>query len=226
MTRTPRPSLTPPSTSPPILRRIRLKVKRVYLDLTGSRQEREWVRARPLIESIEGWMFPEEEQWLFCTAYELPSPANIVEIGSFKGRSTCALASGCRGTRKRIFAIDTFDGNGWDLDERDFFREFAQNLQRCSASEYVEPIRGVSTEIARTWASPIHLLFIDGAHEYDAAKGDFESFFPHVVPGGVVAFHDVSEAFPGVWRLWHETAKLQLASVGYCKSLGHGRKAV
>lgn len=37
---------------------------------------------------------------------------------------------------------------------------------------------------------PIHLLFIDGAHDYAAVKADILSWTPAVVPGGIVAFHD------------------------------------
>lgn len=170
-------------------------------------------------------MLPGEERWLFDAAYSLPGQANIVEIGSFKGRSTCALAFACRGTGKRVFAIDTFNGNGWDLDECDFFPQFSENVERCGLSRYVEPVVGLSTEVGRTWSKPVHLLFIDGSHEYEAVKADFETFFPHVVPGGVVAFHDVIENWPGPLRLWHETVREKLAETGLCQSLAYGRRA-
>jgi hypothetical protein len=52
---------------------------------------------------------------------------------------------------------------------------------------------------------------------------DFHGFFPYVVPGGTVAFHDVSEAWPGVLRTWNEI-KPQLTKVGHCVGLGYGRK--
>ncbi|HTU33380.1 MAG TPA: class I SAM-dependent methyltransferase [Candidatus Acidoferrum sp.] len=165
-----------------------------------------------------------QERWLFEAAYSLASPANIVEIGSFKGRSTVALASGCRGRRKRVFSIDTFDGGGWDLDQRDFFAEFSENVKRCRVSQHVTVLRGKSTDVASGWSRPIHMLFIDGCHEYEAAKADFDCYFPHVVPGGIVAFHDVNEDWPGVLRLWNETVRDRLVDVGDCHSLAHGRK--
>jgi len=37
---------------------------------------------------------------------------------------------------------------------------------------------------------PIHLLFIDGDHDYKAVVGDIAGWAPKVVPGGIVAFHD------------------------------------
>lgn len=210
---------------PPLLRRIRLKLRRIYLDLTGPRMEREWRRAWPLIDSVEGWLLEGQERWLFEAAYSLPSPANIVEIGSFKGRSTCALASGCTGAQKRVFAIDDFAGAGWQRKERSFLSEFLENVNRCGVAGYVEPIVALSTEAGRTWSKPISLLFIDGSHEYDAVKTDFEMFFPHVLPGGLVALHDVCDEWPGAARFWLETAKPQLVETGSCLSLAYGRKA-
>ncbi|HKF50793.1 MAG TPA: class I SAM-dependent methyltransferase [Candidatus Acidoferrales bacterium] len=208
---------------PPLPRRIQLKIKRIYLDLTGPRMERAWIRAKPLIASIEGWLTPNQEKWLFETAHSLPDRANIVEIGSFKGRSTCCLASGCRRTRKRVFAIDSFGKDGY-FGHHDFLEEFSQNMKRCHLAKYVHPIAGLSSEVAKTWAKPIHMLFIDGSHEYADVLADFEGFFPHVVTGGIVALHDVSDHWPGPLRLWHDNVKHRLNEVGYCDSLAYGRK--
>lgn len=212
-----------PSPPPPLPRRVQLKIKRIYLDLTGPRMEREWIRAQPLIASIEGWLTPDQEKWLFDTAYALPDKATIVEIGSFKGRSTCCLASGCRRTRKRVFAIDGFGAQDY-FGHHNFFAEFKRNMKRCRLSKYVKPAVGLSSEIAKTWSQPINMLFIDGSHEYADVLADFEGFFPHVVPRGVVAFHDVCEDWPGPLRVWHERAKRNLNGVDYCGSLAYGRK--
>ncbi len=208
---------------PPLPRRIRLKLKRVYRDLTGPRMEREWVHARPLVASIEGWLTQDQEKWLFETAYSLPDRTTIVEIGSFKGRSTCCLARGCRGTRKRVFAIDTFGTQDY-FGHHDFLSEFSQNMERCGTSKYVTPIVGVSSKVAETWTKSIDMLFIDGSHEYADVLADFDGFFPHVVPGGIVAFHDVSDDWPGPLRLWNELARRLLTETGKCDTLAFGRK--
>lgn len=209
---------------PPIPSRVKLKLKRIYRDLTGPAVEREWWRVWPLIDSVPGYLLEGQERWLFEAAYSLPDRASVVEIGSFMGRSTCSLAFGCRGSQKRVFAIDSFNGNDGDFPARGFFDEFSANVARCGLSQYVEPVVGVSHEVARTWSKPIDLLFIDGSHRYEDVLADFEAFFPHVVPGGLVAFHDVCDNWPGVLRLWEETAKRQLVDTGHCKSLAYGRK--
>ncbi|MCU1242657.1 MAG: glycosyltransferase [Candidatus Acidoferrum typicum] len=144
-------------------------------------------------------------------------------IGSFKGRSTCCLAAGCRGSQKRVFAIDSFDG-GSDLPNVNSFPDFSKNLERCNVSAYVEPAVGLSSKMAQTWCKPIHMLFIDGSHAYEGVLADFAGFSRHVVPGGIVALHDVrDESWPGVARAWAEI-KAQLTEIGYSDTLGFGRK--
>jgi SAM-dependent methyltransferase/predicted O-methyltransferase YrrM len=54
----------------------------------------------------------------------------------------------------------------------------------------VEWIRARSDEAVRGWSLPIDFLFIDGDHAYEAVRGDWEDWSPHVAPGGRVAFHD------------------------------------
>lgn len=41
-----------------------------------------------------------------------------------------------------------------------------------------------------TFKDPIHLLFIDGDHDYPVIAADIANWTPKVVPGGLVLFHD------------------------------------
>jgi len=55
-----------------------------------------------------------------------------------------------------------------------------------------------SKEAAKNFSRPVELIFIDGAHEYRFVKQDFELWFPKVVDGGVMAFHDTTNRYgPG-----------------------------
>lgn len=206
----------------PLATRIALKIQSIARDLDPT--EREFRRVWPLIDSVEGLLVEGQEKWLFSQARSLPDGANLVEIGSFKGRSTCCLAFGCCGTKKRVHAVDPFDRNVWESRQSNYFREFRENVERCGVSDYVEPMIGLSAEVAKDWNKPIHFLFIDGSHCYEDVLADFACFFPHVVPGGVIAFHDVCEGWPGVWRAWNDTFKHRLAGVGFCSTIGYGRK--
>ena len=193
--------------------------------------EREFQRVWPSIITVEGLLVsPYQEHWFFKTARSLPNGATIVEIGSFKGRSTCCFAYGCRGTSKHIFAIDTFAGNDSDFQEGSSFEGgsylhvFHHNLKSRGLAEYVTSVPGLSTDAARAWDKPIDLLYIDGSHVYEDVLADFNNFFPHVKPGGIVAFHDVHESWPGPVRVWLETAAPQLIETGAVATLTFGRK--
>ena len=47
-------------------------------------------------------------------------------------------------------------------------------------------------------------LLIDGGHDYETAKADFENYTPLVRSGGVVFLHDTVNFNEGVNRLWEE----------------------
>jgi predicted O-methyltransferase YrrM len=207
----------------PFATRVVLKIKKVARELTKTSDERQFRRIWPLIDSIQGWLYFDEAQWLYVAARSLSDHSNIVEIGSYHGRSTCCLAVGCRESGKRVFAIDSFDG-GPDLPRADSLAQFQSNIERLHLADYVQPIVGISTEVAKDWDKPIHLLFIDGSHLYEDVMADFASFFPHVAPGGLVAFHDVQQAFPGVLKAWNEMFEPKLTRTGLCETLGYGTK--
>jgi len=52
---------------------------------------------------------------------------------------------------------------------------------------------GSSPTVAKHWATPLGMVFIDGGHAFDVALADYEGWSRHVVPGGLLVFHDVFE---------------------------------
>lgn len=144
-----------------------------------------------------------------------PGVGEIVEIGSFKGKSTCWLAYGAKSAgREKVTAIDPFTGSpehqaDGHLPDQDLlelgstFPVFQKNLRKLELDDHVLPVVAASADAARDWDRPIRLLFIDGDHSYEASKQDFEAWSPHVVPGGVIALHDVGD-WEGVTRFYQE----------------------
>ncbi|MGA1542762.1 MAG: class I SAM-dependent methyltransferase, partial [Ilumatobacteraceae bacterium] len=55
----------------------------------------------------------------------------------------------------------------------------------------VVAVVGESPVVARWWKTPLAFLFIDGGHGVEPARLDYELWTPHVVPGGILAIHDV-----------------------------------
>lgn len=187
----------------------------------------------PKIDAVEGFLLPGQEEWLFRTTKSLPDGARIVEIGAYKGRSTLSLAYGCVGSRRHVFSIDKFQGVYPDLNGNDrlqaeflkgFFDEWSGNLEANGLSQYATPLSGDSQEIVRIWKAPVHLLFIDGSHQYDDVMADFRGFYPYVVPGGIVALHDVTQKWEGPLRAWQECIQHELIRRGSISTLAFGRK--
>ena len=140
---------------------------------------------KPLIADVPGWLTDEEGEALYDLARSCTGRGAIVEIGSWKGKSTVCLGLGSRaGASVPIYAIDPH------ADYR--FGDFKTNVERAGIAELVRPIPSLSQPAADGFEEPIELLFVDGSHEYDLVLEDFEKWVPKVVDGGWVAFHDTT----------------------------------
>jgi MMP 1-O-methyltransferase len=142
-------------------------------------------KVKPLIADIPGWLTDEEGEALYELARACSGDGVIVEIGSWKGKSTVCLGLGSQAGRSvPIYAIDPH------ADYR--FGDFKTNVERAGIAELVRPIASLSQPAADGFDEPIELLFVDGSHEYDLVLEDFEKWVPKVVEGGWVAFHDTT----------------------------------
>jgi predicted O-methyltransferase YrrM len=179
--------------------------------------DRNAVKARlaeigPAINAIDGWLEPNDGGVLYQLARFIAPQASVVELGSWKGRSTAWLAHGLRDRGAgRVVAVDTWAGTsnepehakllaGYGPDQ--LFEEFRANLRGLGLEAQVEPWRMTTLEAARRWdrGTSIGLLHIDADHAYEGVRADFEHWAPHVVRGGLVVFDDVP-TWPGPTRL-------------------------
>ena len=160
-------------------------------------------------ENVPGHLLENEARFLGLLAACVPGAGNIVEIGSFKGRSTVMLAKvASHYGMAPVVAIDPHNSPILlDLEanpEASTYLDFLNSIGTAGVSDHVEPHRAYSTEVARTWKRPIRVLWIDGDHSYDGVKKDLEGFLPHVEPFGVVAMHDALNVCPGPIRVFVE----------------------
>jgi predicted O-methyltransferase YrrM len=140
---------------------------------------------RRLIADIPGWLTDEEGEVLYDLAKACDGRGVIVEIGSWKGKSTTCLGLGSKaGKRVPIYSIDPH------ADYR--FGEFKANMERAGIIDLVTPIASKSQDAVAGFDRPIELLFLDGSHEYEDVKADFEQWVPKVVDGGTIAVHDTT----------------------------------
>ncbi len=186
----------------------------------------------PEIDAVKGFMIKGQERWLYNAVLNLPKDAVIVEIGSFLGRSTTAMAYACRGTQRKIYAIDTFQGNASDFikgqnnilwEGDDYLETFRQNLRNNNLLEHVIPMQGLSGDVGQGWDKPIDFIFIDGSHVYEDVVNDFELFSPWVKNGCVIAFHDVQPQLDGPYRAWVNNIRNRLINTGHFFSIAYGQ---
>ncbi len=164
----------------------------------------EMARVQRATRGIDGWLSDLEGAALYHAAAYGPSEGAIVEIGSFKGKSTIWLANGSERTgREQVHAIDTHLGSPEHQAGGEFSSHmpaegtteavFRKNIAKSGVENRVVPLVMSSAVALSSWQEPIRLLFIDGAHEYEDVKADFIGWHKHVVSGGLIAFHDVDQ---------------------------------
>lgn len=157
-----------------------------------------------LLESLEGMLSVDEIRLLWRLAAEVRDGA-IVEVGSYRGRSTAALALGARaGHGAPVFAIEPHEaftgamgGQFSGQDRAAFFRA----MLRADCADSVRLINLSSEVVAPGWSRPLGLLWIDGDHTFDGALRDADCWIPHLMPGCPVAFHDSLDSKLGPHRV-------------------------
>ncbi len=167
------------------------------------------------ILAIPGWSAESQLRYLMSCVSSLPDHSHIVEIGVWQGRSAIAMAEACRGTGKRVFAIDpwqdyTQEGvqvsryvNGWGVNSFEaVFTTFQRNIQRFRLEPWIVTCRSTSRAAAETWShGPVGMVYIDGNHDEEAVRTDLEAWVPLVGKGGIVCGDDWS------WESVHRAVK-------------------
>ncbi len=122
-------------------------------------------------------------------------PQVVVETGSARGRSTCALALGCKQNNQgKVYAIDPHNLNPWTEDGTHGYTLpfLLDRLRDYELESWCEVIQDKSASVAKRWCKPIDLLFIDGDHSYEGVCDDFYAFHPFLSANAIVIFHDTA----------------------------------
>ena len=164
------------------------------------------------LDSITGYLLPNEAALLYRLASEVPAGGTIVEIGSYQGKSTVALGLGVKTKPYTdavlIYAIDPHMGEMKHGARFDIFDqvELFKNLLRFEVADVVNVVSMPSVHIAQAWCyGDIELLWIDGAHDYQDVTRDIQAWSKWLSPSGKMAFHDYANPdFPGVRQAVNE----------------------
>jgi predicted O-methyltransferase YrrM len=161
-----------------------------------------------VVRATKGFMPEDEGDALYDAALDGGNVGPLLEIGTYCGKSAVYLGAAARKAGTVAFTVDHHRGSeenqaGWEhhdtdvvdaatgrMDTLPFFR---RTIEAAQLEDVVVAVVGPSTAIAAAWKTPLGFLFIDGGHAEDVAMADYASWARHVVPGGVLAVHDVFE---------------------------------
>lgn len=134
---------------------------------------------------IEGYMLLPEMTWLYLTAQKMNS---VVEIGSWKGKSGHAIASGCPG---KVTLVDNFSQHP------EFNPDAELDLRRnMSGFKNVEILKMDSVEAASHFEdNSIDMVFIDGSHDKQSVLRDLNAWYPKCKK--ILCGHDMDKVSVG-----------------------------
>ncbi|MEO7556449.1 MAG: class I SAM-dependent methyltransferase [Acidimicrobiales bacterium] len=149
------------------------------------------------IGGVEGWLSDDQALRLWARARSVADGGLIVEIGSFRGRSTIVLATAA-GNDVEVVAIDPHAGNDRGPQELDGFEDeaaednvaFNANLTAAGVRDRVRHVRAFSRDALDEVLGDIDLLYVDGAHRYGPALADVRAWGARVPEGGTMLVHD------------------------------------
>lgn len=156
-----------------------------------------YIKKLKRLDKIEGHLGLNEGILLFKIAKSLKENSVIVEIGAFKGKSTCFIAEGIGPKRCQFFSIDTWLSDTAHKEPVDTFDTFLENTKEYRNK--IITLRGFSYDIIKEWPKDrrIDFLWIDGDHSYEAVKKDIDDWVKLVNRDSFICFHDYRDA-PGV----------------------------
>src|SRR5206468_1500747 len=125
-------------------------------------------------------------------------PKSFLEIGVFRGQtiSLATLLSRRDGPGCEVHGISPFSSAGDSVSRYavgvDYYTDTLRNFDRFGLP-HAKLLRAYSTDpgarqliASRTW----DVIYIDGNHDYDVARQDWENCSPQVRAGGIVVLDD------------------------------------
>lgn len=157
--------------------------------------------------TIPGMTTPDAGKFLFSLCYMQEMRGDVLEIGSWQGRSTTFLARAVEESKNGSFyAIDHFKGN---IGKEEFYtvdgklsslkENFISNMTTFGLNEIVNLLDMINDEAAKEIeGKTVRFLFIDGDHTKQGVLKDIKLFFPMLKKGSIIVFDDYFEGFPGL----------------------------
>lgn len=137
------------------------------------------------VGDIDGWLLPDDVFKLYDLAYEAVGP--ILEIGTFHGRSTVAMALALRDAGNPVPLVSL------DVDP-EALAAAGENARRKGVAGRITLVRGTAEAFFRATSGFVPaVVFVDGDHSAAGAMRDLRALEPHVADGGMLFLHDYAD---------------------------------
>ena len=158
-------------------------------------------------KDIKGFMPEHEGKALYKWARKFSEYGPLLEIGTYCGKSSMFLSEGAQANNQYVYTIDHHMGSEehqvneeyFDIEIFDelskrinSFPLFLENINNFGIKNIV-PIVNESSLVAKSWSSPLAMVFIDGGHSLETAMNDFISWHEKIISGGALVIHDIFE---------------------------------
>ena len=155
---------------------------------------------------IKGFLHEREAALLYAYARNQSQLGPALEIGSYCGKSTVFLGKGYEGSDFGVYAVDHHRGSEehqvgelyhdpslWDSARQrmNTFTFFSDTLKNFHLEQRVLPVIASSEWVAKNWGTKLAMVFVDGGHSEQAAQHDVLVWSKYLLPGGVLAIHDI-----------------------------------
>jgi len=133
----------------------------------------------------------------FLNKHQFPAQTNLLEIGSFEGRSSLFFLNYFKNKLSInnicLTCVDTWEGSNESLHEKINFslveKNFNKNIE--AFNQNIKKHKCTSFEFFKSKnLQQYDLIFIDGSHEFKDVLADAESSFKHIKKNGFIIFDD------------------------------------
>lgn len=171
---------------------------------------------------LHGWMDAKFELVFkkFILKKKQYQPLIIVEVGSWKGLSTCTMAKICKecNIQASIIAIDTWLGAQefwtWGLNDilrgkslnlingyPSVYNTFVKNVKLLDYTDLIAPLplpSKVAADVLEYYNIKADIIYIDAAHDYDSVKQDITVYQKIAKTNTIIFGDDYTPNWPGV----------------------------
>src|SRR3989344_9643926 len=158
----------------------------------------------PHVGQIDGGLFLTEAVKLFELSSKIEAFRPVIcEIGTWKGKSSYIFASAMKERNGVLYCVDPFNADGDNASKNDYlrgmkkldvslFKNFEITMNMYGLLQYIKVIPMLSENAHLEFPEQrIDLLFVDGNHEYESVKKDYELWSPLLPSGGILVLHDI-----------------------------------